>query len=167
VSNARSNGGVNRYLMTWIRSLLALGLVPETRTIEEVSQAIWEERERFWIAHWRGINPGLLNVSAGGNQPRNSCQKAIGNRPEVRAQRSRSSCDLWQRPEYSSLWNRDNIPAETRIARSLNFILIRTRPKKELKDRRYGHLLAWRDPAKRARHLAGIRRHHGRPATNS
>ena len=59
------NSGLN----SWVRSLVDSGVTPTVRILECVSLDKWAEREKSWIAKSREVNPGLLNISAGGNAP--------------------------------------------------------------------------------------------------
>jgi hypothetical protein len=49
----------------WIRSLLAAGLKPELRVLEETGDD-WAERERWWIRHFRETGTQLTNYTDGG-----------------------------------------------------------------------------------------------------
>lgn len=52
----------------WIQSLIEIGLAPHLIVIEEIEPGQdWEERERLWIAHYRGIGNDLTNGSDGGD----------------------------------------------------------------------------------------------------
>lgn len=50
----------------WIRDLLSRGLKPKFKVIETITVEDWEERETFWIAHFRALGDGLTNVAFGG-----------------------------------------------------------------------------------------------------
>jgi hypothetical protein len=55
----------------WIRSLLARGLEPRLIILEEVVCDEWEEAERRWIAHYRGLcGDQLTNHTDGGDGAR-------------------------------------------------------------------------------------------------
>jgi hypothetical protein len=45
---------------------MSLGLVPEMRVIEETTEQVWQERERFWINHFRQSGERLTNGTDGG-----------------------------------------------------------------------------------------------------
>lgn len=52
----------------WLAQLKLVGLVPFTQVIEIIydsDDVDWQERERFWIRHYRKISP-LTNLDAGG-----------------------------------------------------------------------------------------------------
>lgn len=51
---------------SWIKSVIARGATICPMIIELCDSDNWEERERFWIAHYRQIAP-LTNVSDGGD----------------------------------------------------------------------------------------------------
>lgn len=53
----------------WFKELLDLGLKPIITCIEEVSHDIWEEKEKYWIAYYKKINPNLCNLAIGGGGP--------------------------------------------------------------------------------------------------
>jgi hypothetical protein len=50
----------------WIRSMLARGLKPELRIIEECGGDDWKERERYWIKFYRDAGCDLTNALPGG-----------------------------------------------------------------------------------------------------
>lgn len=52
----------------WIAGLLGLGFTPIIELIEIAAQD-WQDRERFWIAHYRGAGARLTNLSDGGETP--------------------------------------------------------------------------------------------------
>jgi len=63
----RTDRAVNRKLLGWFRRLKSSGVVPSWKFIEEnIPVEKWEQRERFWIAEWREVNPKLCNISDGG-----------------------------------------------------------------------------------------------------
>jgi GIY-YIG catalytic domain len=49
----------------WVIELREIGLRPEFKILEECDENNWNERERFWIAHYGGIRK-LLNARLGG-----------------------------------------------------------------------------------------------------
>lgn len=51
----------------WLGQLKSLGLRPIMDVIEEVASDTWQERERFWIAHFRQLGFPLTNLDSGGN----------------------------------------------------------------------------------------------------
>ena len=51
----------------WILSLLAADVHPSVCILETVTRSNWRSRERYWIAHWRRLNPCMLNLADGGN----------------------------------------------------------------------------------------------------
>lgn len=152
VNNALKNRKVNRFLMNWIRSLLTRGARPAVRILEVVPVAEWERHEILWIAAMRAVNPDLLNIADGGNgDPGLGQQKAVGNRPEVKEQRSKTTRGMWQNPEYVARRKCKRIPAEFHLLSMLRGVLKETATGKEFKDRRYAAMLAWRRPRKTGR----------------
>lgn len=67
------------YSGKWIRSLLAAGLVPVIRLVEEVGEE-WPERERFWIEHYSAQGCQLTNLAEGGHGP-----SGFSHSPEAKA----------------------------------------------------------------------------------
>jgi len=57
--------GVELNKALWIRTLKVNKLKPSILILEEVPIDSWEEREKYWISHYRTIG-GLLNVRNGG-----------------------------------------------------------------------------------------------------
>lgn len=57
----------NSHRISWIRSIIALGKRPVILLVETVSPENWQERERFWISHFRGIGCDLTNSCDGGD----------------------------------------------------------------------------------------------------
>ena len=53
----------NKHLSNWILSILALGKRPIIELIEEVDSSVWQDREKYWIAHY----PNLINLTYGGD----------------------------------------------------------------------------------------------------
>jgi group I intron endonuclease len=51
----------------WIKELQILGYNPIIELIEEVDNSIWQEKERYWIAYYKSINPDILNICIGGS----------------------------------------------------------------------------------------------------
>ena len=64
ISNAKTIKH-NRHVCNWIKELLALGLKPVFKVIEECVDN-WAEREVSWIAHYKAIGCKLTNNSIGG-----------------------------------------------------------------------------------------------------
>ncbi len=50
----------------WIRSLLKIGLEPKVKLLVDDKTPLWSCVETFFIKHWRALNPGLLNLTDGG-----------------------------------------------------------------------------------------------------
>jgi hypothetical protein len=50
----------------WIQKLHSEGVKPLIWVIENCPESIWEQRERYWISLFKGLD-GFLNVSDGGN----------------------------------------------------------------------------------------------------
>jgi hypothetical protein len=74
-----------RYVLHWLRELLAEGLLPEITSLEEVDGADdWQERERFWIAYGRAEGWPLTNIADGGKGFRamGNCNAAGKRSPE-------------------------------------------------------------------------------------
>lgn len=55
-----------RHVCYWIRSLLDKGEKPVMTLLEECNDAIWEEREKYWIAKFLEEGCCLTNISPGG-----------------------------------------------------------------------------------------------------
>jgi len=55
-----------RYVLNWIKSLLDINKKPIINIIEECTQDNWEEKERYWVDHYRKIIPNLCNNADGG-----------------------------------------------------------------------------------------------------
>lgn len=73
----------NRHKINWIKKLESLAMRPSIQLLEECEEAVWQERERDWIARLR---PQLMNVDAGGNG-----STYIGNRTLAAPQRQNIS----------------------------------------------------------------------------
>lgn len=59
----------NIYVATWIRSLIALDLMPiiqEIEVIENSNDLDWQDRERFWISEYTSRGCSLTNLDSGG-----------------------------------------------------------------------------------------------------
>lgn len=58
----------NTYKNKWINKLISKGLKPELRILEEVSVTEWQEKEIYWIAHYREVSgTKLTNLTNGGD----------------------------------------------------------------------------------------------------
>ena len=51
----------------WIKGLAKHGLKPELAILEQCNQSNWEEREKYWIAYYRGVHSDLINITDGGD----------------------------------------------------------------------------------------------------
>jgi hypothetical protein len=63
---ASARRGEQTYKARWLRDLIAAGLKPNISIIEETSASLWEERERFWIEHFKSSGARLTNATSGG-----------------------------------------------------------------------------------------------------
>jgi len=50
----------------WLGELISLGKKPIMKVIEECQKGTVDEREVYYIAHYRNLNQNLLNISSGG-----------------------------------------------------------------------------------------------------
>jgi hypothetical protein len=55
------------YKNRWLRSVRARGQEPVIRILEEIDEADWQERERYWIAFYRERGARLVNGTDGGD----------------------------------------------------------------------------------------------------
>jgi len=65
------------HLLNWLSSLVNRGLKPGAVVVEIVTDKNWQDRERFWIAHF----PNLVNSTAGGEgliNPSEDVRRRIG-----------------------------------------------------------------------------------------
>ncbi len=67
-SHIRDSRRRNTPLYSWVRKCLSRGFMPEIEVLETCSVEGWEDRERYWIEHFRSIGK-LLNVADGGDEP--------------------------------------------------------------------------------------------------
>jgi len=51
----------------WVIELADSGLIPRMEILEECPMEIWQQRETFWIAHYRSQGADLLNLTSGGD----------------------------------------------------------------------------------------------------
>lgn len=51
----------------WLRQLAELQLQPIVQILEVTDESSWQERERYWIAHYRSIGASLTNMTEGGD----------------------------------------------------------------------------------------------------
>ena len=86
------NQAKGTYIGYWIASLRKRGLKPLLEIIEEVSFAIWQERELYWINHYIQHGHNLVNTYFGG--------KGVGMvPPEVRAKMALARTGKKRSPE--------------------------------------------------------------------
>ena len=55
-----------RYVLNWIRQLASNNQKPILEVIEECNENNWQEREIYWISHYKKIIPNLCNLCDGG-----------------------------------------------------------------------------------------------------
>lgn len=60
------NRNGNSKVAKWIKHLYSNGQRPIIELIERVDFQIWEEREIFWINHYRNLGTNLMNIANGG-----------------------------------------------------------------------------------------------------
>jgi len=77
---ARARSGKTAPCSVWIRELLLSGSLPIIEVIESVNSCDWQERERYWIAEFGGMEK-LLNRQTGGD---------TGHQPSEETKRKRS-----------------------------------------------------------------------------
>ena len=65
ISEAKKGKG-RRYVLNWIHSLLSKSLIPSMEIIEICTEENWQEREKYWVEHYRNIIPNLCNNADGG-----------------------------------------------------------------------------------------------------
>lgn len=72
----------------WLAQLKSLGLKPIMDVLETCDENTWQERERFWISHFRQMGFPMTNLDSGGNHGKSQSEetkskiraKAIGRR---------------------------------------------------------------------------------------
>lgn len=115
----------SKHKINWIKKLKEQSLVPVLQILEEVSQEIWQERERYWIAFYREHGHNLINETDGG-EGMNGWEAT----PEVRAKRSESLTGKVRTPE--------TIATLTRLARErAKDPLVRANMSASAKTRKY------------------------------
>lgn len=130
-------GETRHHCAHWIRQLLKLGSRPVLEIVYCVPEdEDWQIHEKRLIAQYRSAGFDLTNLTGGGDgwyEPS----------PELLARRGRSISRYWMKPENNARLRRSMQEAqsrpEVRAAHSL------------------GQQMAWQDPAKRLRFLAGMR----------
>ena len=65
----------NNHRSNWIKLLLRLGVRPVIELIEEVPADVWEDRERYWIAHFIESGSALTNSTTGGEKGAEASQE--------------------------------------------------------------------------------------------
>lgn len=58
--------GDDTYRKRWITKLKEQGKKPRLEIIETVSQETWQEREKYWIEHYKSMGARLTNSAIGG-----------------------------------------------------------------------------------------------------
>lgn len=62
------NDHANTHRCHWIQSIIAKGARPLMTFLEVLPpDANWQERERFWIAHYKALGYSLVNSTSGGD----------------------------------------------------------------------------------------------------
>lgn len=62
----KANINGKRPVQKWVTNILLTGIKPVFEIIEVCDIINWEERECYWIAHFKSTGISLLNVSSGG-----------------------------------------------------------------------------------------------------
>lgn len=78
---------------SWIKSLKEQNLEPILKVIEECSKDIWQEREVFWIKHYKAQGMKLTNLTDGGGGWSHFSD-------ELREKVSQTTREKWKDPEY-------------------------------------------------------------------
>jgi group I intron endonuclease len=92
IKNHRNEKGERRK-NRWFRLLISLGLEPKISVLEQVSEAAWQERECWWIKHFRENGCDLLNHTDGG-------EGLNGASAETRAKMSALMKKRWKEPAF-------------------------------------------------------------------
>lgn len=66
IDYARKTGRKRRRVSDWILGLLRAGLRPKMEIIENTTDSVWPEREKFWIKFYRENGFDLCNLTDGG-----------------------------------------------------------------------------------------------------
>lgn len=66
MDDARRPAKASRHVYRWIGMLQRYNAMPVIRVIEVTDQEHWEERERYWIKHYRESGARLCNHADGG-----------------------------------------------------------------------------------------------------
>lgn len=91
VKESLKGGGTPK--RNWIRKLVKQGQSFVTSVLEQVTEDVWQERESYWIAHFRNLGYKVFNSTNGGEG-----MKDPG--PELRKKRSEQFRKMWADPEY-------------------------------------------------------------------
>ncbi|MHA1754893.1 MAG: GIY-YIG nuclease family protein [Candidatus Odinarchaeia archaeon] len=63
---SKSELSVDTPKSSWIKSLLANKKFPKLKILEKVRKEAWQEREVYWIAHYKNLGADLTNSTDGG-----------------------------------------------------------------------------------------------------
>lgn len=74
--------GIAHHRACWIGALLGIGLRPHGAVLEVVSEGMWREAERRWIAYYRSMGADLTNGNGGGE---GNCDPSDETRAKLRA----------------------------------------------------------------------------------
>lgn len=111
------------YKDNWIQSLLAIGVEPTIKVIEEV-ESDWQGRERFWIDEFSQIENALTNLTQGG-------EGLLNPSPDVRQKLSDGQRAAWKNPERGKPKQKKGLAppsAETRKGAKRYWEQFRTNP---------------------------------------
>lgn len=159
----------------WIRKLLAEGLQPEMRILEEVPDGTrWQDAERAWIAKGASMGWRLTNSTAGGEGLDYICpvaaaayraklsaaHKIIWNTPERKEEARLRSLRSWADPEITARRKASSDAARLRPETKAKFSAAAKEigARAEVKAKKAKATLAtWTDPELREERLAAIR----------
>jgi GIY-YIG catalytic domain len=76
LSDVRTGRRQGTLIGKWLGELLHAGIEPRIEEVESVVEADWEQRERYWISHYRTLGCALVNVDDGGRGGQSTIRSA-------------------------------------------------------------------------------------------
>ena len=84
----------------WIKSLIAQNLVPKIDLVDEVSESVWREEEKFYISYLRYLGFDLVNTNIGGD----GLSAGFKQSEETLAKKRESAKNYKPKPDHLKKW---------------------------------------------------------------
>lgn len=108
----------------WIKSLKTRNLIPIMESIELVSDEAWQEREKYWIQHYKELGAKLVNGNdggTGGHDPSAETRAKIGVASRNRSKETRAKIGAAHAGKELSAEHKANLSAAMKISHKARY----------------------------------------------